>query len=153
MGAVRHILTGAVSGRKLALVGLVALLIVVALQQRSGGHTARRLPRADEWGDPFVTETQLRGVRMGMTENGVLRLLDGEGSSGFYINGAVGSNSVPGPQGLILLFEYPVRGMGNPRSNKTRDDSITWFRICVQQGRVIGERRLAPYDRVAGCWR
>ena len=140
------------TGRKLALWVLVALVVVVALNQRSGGsHGARSLPRTDQWGDPFVTYKQVAGIRMDMGENKVLRLLGGEGSNDFYVNGPHVSNSVPGPTGLVLTFDYPLRGMDSPGS-KAVSDSIVWWRICLQRGRVVGERLVEPSDRVVGCW-
>jgi hypothetical protein len=140
------------TGRKLPYAVLVALLLVVALKEAGGSDTATRVSRTDRWGDPFVSHGRLAAVGVGMTENEMFRRLGGEGSSGFYTNGPDGSNSVPGPRGLILLYEYPVRGRRNSGSDTPLHDQTTWWRICVQDGKVVGKRRLGRSVRSVGCW-
>ena len=139
-GAYRDLVTG--RGAIYAL--LLALLLVVALTRGNGTNSTHSPSRTDEWGDPFVTDAQVGAVRVGMSDTEVFRLLDGEGSTGFYTNGPRGSTSVPGPTGLVLLYEYPVRSSDHRRP--------AWWRICLREGKVVGKRRVRHVELAVGCW-
>jgi hypothetical protein len=132
--------------RKLAVALVVAWLLFIVLTQSGSNKAVRRLPRTDGWGDLFVTDAQVAAIRLGMSQREVFRMLDGQGSSGYYY-----TDSVPSPTRTILTYDYPIRRTGNPGRDTVLDDGSVWWRICVRGNSVVGKRRIRPPDGNPGC--
>jgi hypothetical protein len=99
----------------------------------SGGGSAQahgsRGPARDSFGDPYVTDSQVRKITVGMSAGAAFRALGGKADSGYN-----GIQAVP-----PLSYDYPIRGRGNP--DDVNDTKTIYWQVCVKHGRISGKVR------------
>ncbi len=97
-----------------------------------GGHSTLTPARADAFGDPYITDTQGRAIKIGAGAGEVFRALGGKAASG--------ANGMQAP--FPHSFDYPIRGTGTGDAGGATNDSYKWWQICVsQRGQVVSKQR------------
>jgi hypothetical protein len=115
--------------------GLATIVTATLIGGCGSGSTNTTPPRTDGWGDPYITDAQGRSIHVGESEAAAFRALGGEAQSGSH-----------GAQAPVReVFEYPIRGTGNPSELALTEaeaaKGATWWEICVEYGRVVGKER------------
>jgi hypothetical protein len=93
--------------------------------------TATEPTHLDGMGDPYVSEAQVRQVKVGMSAIAAFRTLGGKAPSGYN-----GVQAVP-----PLSYDYPISGTGSGDAGDATNNSYTWLQVCVKKNTVSGTVR------------
>jgi hypothetical protein len=107
---------------------LVLASLLAGCGASPGPSASNAHPRADSFGDPYITDSEGREIPIGTLARAAFDDLGGTASSGAN-GGAISTKA----------YDYPIRGTGNP--DDPNDATTIWWQLCVRDGRIVGKQR------------
>jgi hypothetical protein len=114
-----------------AAAAVLAAAFLAGCGSSSNPENGKHGERADGFGDPFVTDAQVRAVRVGESEAAAFKQLGGRSDSGY-------NGQQAGPR---KSYDYPIRGTGSTDVTVEESQAALWWEVCIEDGRVIGKER------------